>query len=98
MPDPPTSLPLSPPGPPPNRQPELTAEQRMLVDLRDVLYEGSWDDFRSDLQARSLDRPHVYDVVPPSSRTQQIIDRHLQVIDGLERWEGCYGIVLRGTV
>ncbi|MFQ5490617.1 MAG: hypothetical protein ACE5GE_07840 [Phycisphaerae bacterium] len=98
MPDPPTSLPLPPPGPPPNRQPGLTDEQRMLVDLRDVLYEGSWEDFRMDLRARAQDQPHVFDVVPSSSRTQRIIDRHLRVIDGLDRWEQHYQIILRGRV
>ncbi|MHC4233903.1 MAG: hypothetical protein ACYSUQ_02190 [Planctomycetota bacterium] len=69
----------------------------MLIDLRDVLYEGSWEDFRNDLQARQESRPHVFDVVPPSPRIKEIIERHLQVIDELERWEETYGRTLSGN-
>ena len=85
--------------PPPGRSlddlPELSPEQQMLVDLRDILYEGSWEDFRSDLKARQESRPHVFDVVPPSLRLRETIDRHLRVIDELDSWERQYARTLR---
>jgi hypothetical protein len=68
-----------------------------MVDLRDVLYEGSWEDFRRDLTARRDSRPHVFDTVPECSRLDEIIDRHLQVIEDLSRWEQHYGRRLRGS-
>ncbi len=90
-------MPIPPPGPSPGDQPGLTDEQRMLVDLRDALYEGSWEDFRLDLTARRESRPHVFDTVPECSRLGEVIDRHLQVIDDLERWEQHHGCKLRGS-
>lgn len=69
----------------------------MLVDLRDILYEGSWEDFRRDLEARQASEPHVFEIVPPTPRLQETIARHLQVIDELDRWERRYGRTLRGT-
>ena len=69
----------------------------MLVDLRDALYEGSWEDFRHDLTARRDSRPHVFDTVPECSRLEEVIDRHLQVIDDLQRWEQHYGRTLRAS-
>lgn len=75
--------------------PALTDEQRMLLDLRDVLYEGSWEDFRNDLKARQESRPHVFEIVPPSPGLKETIERHLGVIDELERWERRHGHPLR---
>jgi hypothetical protein len=95
--EPPPALPPPPAGGSPDGQPELTDEQRMLVNLRDVLYEGSWDDFRADLEARRDDRPHVFDTVSESSRMPETIERHLRVVDELERWEQRYGRRLRGS-
>ena len=69
----------------------------MLIDLRDVLYEGSWEDFRDDLKARRDARPHVFDTVPESARMHEIIGRHLRVIAELEHWERHYGCRLRGS-
>ena len=69
----------------------------MLVDLRDVLYEGSWEDFREDLTARRDSRPHVFDTVPQCSRLEETIDRHLAVIAALEHWERHYGRRLRSS-
>ncbi len=97
MPETPPGLLLPPPGPPPDDQPSLTDEQRMLVDLRDVLYEGSWADFRLDLTARRESRPHVFDTIPECARLNETIDRHMGLIDELERWERHYALKLRGT-
>ena len=53
-------------------------------------------DFRDDLHARRTGRPHVFDVVPPSQRLIETIDRHLQAIDELDRWEQLFERKLRG--
>ncbi len=97
MPETPPGLPLPPPGSSPGDQPGLTDEQRMLVDLRDVLYEGRWADFRLDLTARRDSRPHVFDTVPECLRLDEIISRHLRVIEELENWELRYERTLRGS-
>jgi len=76
-------------------QPALTDEQRMLLDLRDVLYEGSWEDFRHDLKARRESRPYVFEIMPASPRLMETIERHLRAIDELERWEHDHGRRLR---
>jgi hypothetical protein len=73
----------------------LTPEQRMLVNIRDTLYEGSWDDFAHDLKARLDSRPAVFDIVPASDRLKDTIRSHLTLIDRLRAWEQKHGIVLR---
>jgi hypothetical protein len=80
----------------PAGQPQLNDEELMLIDLRDVLYEGSWDDFRRDLEARRESRPYVFEIVPTSPELRQTIERHLQVIAALEAWERANGRRLRG--
>ena len=96
MSDLPPEKPIPPTGPSPDDRPVLTQEQQMLLDLRDVLYEGSWEDFRSDLEARQESRPHVFEILPASPRLSETIDRHLRVIDELEDWERRHGRRLRG--
>lgn len=70
----------SPPG-------ELSAAQRMLLDVRDTLYEGRWDDFAADLEARLRGEAHVFDVVPDTPRFAETIRSHLRMIDELRAWE-----------
>lgn len=65
----------------------LTDEQRMLIQIRDTLYEGSWDDFLADLSARSGGRPHVFALSGPSSELKSTIQRHVDVIEQLRGWE-----------
>jgi len=65
----------------------LTEDERMLVLLRDELYEGNWDDFVQDLKDRLANKPHVFDIVPASPRLQETIREHLRLIDKLRRWE-----------
>ena len=55
-------------------------EERMLLEIRDQLYGGSWDAFLEDLTARLEDRPHVFEVGPPSPRLEDTIQRHLRLI------------------
>jgi hypothetical protein len=38
----------------------LTKEERLLVAIRDELYEGSWDDLVADLEARKNRKPYVF--------------------------------------
>lgn len=77
-------------------QPQLSDEELMLIDLRDVLYEGSWDDFRRDLEARRESKPYVFEIVPTSPELRRTIERHLQVIGALESWEQAHGCKLQG--
>jgi hypothetical protein len=65
----------------------LTEEQRMLVQIRDTLYEGSWDDFLCDLNARAEGRPHVFAVTNASPELKTTIQRHVGLIDELRKWE-----------
>lgn len=73
---------------------QLDSEQRMLVQMRDTLYEGSWDDFEADLRARALGRAHVFESVPMSSQMKATIDRHLALIDEMRTREACEGRLL----
>lgn len=67
--------------------PALTAEERMLVRLREELYEGSWDHFVQDLEDRLAGRPHVFEVGAASARLQDTIREHLRLIRRLREWE-----------
>ena len=73
----------------------LTEEMRMLVRIRDTLYEGSWEDFVSDLRARAAGRPHVYTIVPDSPEMTATIGNHLALIDKMQAWEASHLKVLR---
>jgi hypothetical protein len=70
-----------------NDRPSLTDEQRMLVQIRDTLYEGSWDDFLSDLSARAEGRPHVFSLANASPELKTTIQRHVDLIENLRSWE-----------
>jgi|CXWL01.1.fsa_nt_gi hypothetical protein len=65
----------------------LTEEQRMLVQIRDMLYEGSWDDFLSDLSARAEGRPHVFAIGGASPELKTTIQHHVELIEQLRGWE-----------
>lgn len=67
--------------------PPLTPEQRMLLQMRDTLYEGNWDDFLADLNARADNRPHVFATVPASADMRATIAHHLALIADMQRWE-----------
>jgi hypothetical protein len=74
----------------------LTEEHRMLLDIRDTLYEGCWDDFTRDLEARRCAQPHVFDTVPDSPRMAKTIIVHLALIGEMRKWEETHGLTLRG--
>jgi hypothetical protein len=65
----------------------LDDERRMLLRMRDTLYEGSWTDFVHDLDARATDRPHVFATVPASDEMRATIARHLDLISEMSEWE-----------
>ncbi len=73
----------------------LTDEQRMLLDIRDTLYEGCWEDFKRDLEARRRAQPHVFETVPESPEMLATIDHHLTLIDAMGAWERANGRDLR---
>ena len=65
----------------------LTDEHRMLLRIRDTLYEGNWEDFIRDLTAKSEGKPHVFETVPASPEMKATIDRHLRLIRDMRSWE-----------
>lgn len=54
--------------------------ERVLIELRDQLYEGSWDRVLSDLRARQRGEPYVY-------KLSQTIARDIDAIVRLQRYE-----------
>ena len=77
----------------------LTDDHRMLLDIRDTLYEGSWEDFKTDLVARCESKPHVFETVPDSAHMREVIRYHLDLITqmrgvGEKVWNGFYTAVL----
>lgn len=73
---------------------ELSADRCMLLDLRDTLYDGSWDDFVYDLEARLHGQPHVFDVVPDAAGFGETIRNHLRIISELRAWERAHHTTL----
>lgn len=71
--------------------PVLTDEHRMLLTMRDTLYEGDWSDFEADLSARSAGRPHVFVTVETSPAMMATIRRHLALIAEMRDWEESSG-------
>ncbi len=65
----------------------LNDEHRMLLRIRDTLYEGSWEDFVRDLHARAQGRPHVFETVTDSPAMKATIENHLVMIDEMQTWE-----------
>lgn len=42
---------------------QLSADERMLVTLRDELYDGSWEAMLKDLQDRLENKPYIFKLV-----------------------------------
>ncbi len=70
-----------------DEQLRLTDEHRMLLHIRDTLYEGSWEDFLCDLRARDQGRPHVFETVPDSPAMRATIESHVAMIEAMQVWE-----------
>jgi hypothetical protein len=67
---------------------DVADEERMLVTIRDTLYEGSWVDFVRDLERRLEDEPYVFDIHPATPRLKETIRHHLALIEGLRGRDG----------
>lgn len=67
---------------------DLTSGERLLVSLRDELYEGSWQRMLEDLRDRLDKRPYIYKL---SSR----IETDMAAIEKMCRYEEENGIDLR---
>ena len=66
----------------------LTSGERLLVTLRDELYEGSWEAMLQDLEDRLDKRPYIFKL---SSR----IETDMAAIEKMGRYEKEHGIDLR---
>jgi hypothetical protein len=66
----------------------LTSGERLLVTLRDELYEGSWERMLQDLRDRLEKRPYIFKL---SSR----IETDMAAIEKMGRYEREHGINLR---
>jgi hypothetical protein len=88
---------IKPMGPPDGLEvpaPHLTPEHRMLLRMRETLYEGDWADFVRDLEARLAEKPYVFETVAPSAQVRVIIETHLRMIREMSEWEGSTGLRL----
>jgi hypothetical protein len=65
----------------------LTEEERMLIELRDELYDGSWESMLQDLDDRLKGRPYIFKLV---NRIQDDIAR----IRRLRRYERTHHVNL----
>ena len=59
----------------------------MLLQIRDTLYEGNWEDFVTDLRRRAEGQPHVFETVPVSPTMKATIAHHLELISTMQAWE-----------
>lgn len=71
--------------------PRLTPEHRMLLQMRETLYDGVWADFERDLEARLAERPYVFETVAPSDDVKATIRDHLKLIREMRAWESSTG-------
>ena len=51
------------PGPYEKYCAQLSADERMLITLRDELYDGSWDQMLKDLKDRLEGKPYIFKLV-----------------------------------
>jgi hypothetical protein len=58
----------------------LETYERVLIDLKDQLYEGSWDRILGDLRARMDNRPYLY-------KLGQTITRDIAAIERMRAYE-----------
>ena len=65
----------------------LTEEERMLLTLRDELYEGNWDNMLQDLRDRLKGKPYIFKLV---NRIEEDIVR----IERLKKYEGDHSVNL----
>jgi len=61
--------------------------EHVLVDLKELLYEGSWDRITTDLRNARDHKPHVY-------RLSHAIERDLKAIERLKAFEEKHNVSL----
>jgi hypothetical protein len=66
----------------------LPSHERMLITLRDELYEGSWERMWQDLDDRLHERPYIFKL---SNR----IKADMAAIESLRAYEQAHGVNLR---
>lgn len=69
----------------------LAREDRVLLDVRDELYGGTWDELERDLRARLAGKPYIFKL---ASR----IEDDLKRIERLRGYEVEHGVDLRAVV
>jgi hypothetical protein len=81
---------------PRNEVPDCTPEEfvrrlepyeRVLVELKDALYEGSWERVLRDLRGRQAGQPYVY-------KLSQTISRDIAAIERMQAYERQQGVDL----
>ena len=65
----------------------LESYERVLIDLKDQLYEGSWQRILDDLKARLDNKPYIY-------KLSQTISRDLAAIERMKAYELRHGVNL----
>jgi hypothetical protein len=66
---------------------QLQTHERVLLELRERLYEGSWDRVLRDLRARLNGEPYIY-------KLSQTISRDIQAIKRLQAYEARHDVDL----
>ncbi len=77
----------SPRGTPEEFVRSLSREDRVLVDVRDQLYGGAWDELERDLRARLVGKPYIFKLATK-------IEEDLARIERLRRYEAAHGVDL----
>jgi hypothetical protein len=72
----------------------LTEDHRMLLTLREELYDGSWQAMLQDLRDRLEGRPHVFEWTPPDARMRQTLTNHMKLIEQMRKAELDLGVNL----
>lgn len=65
----------------------LSKEEKQLVALKELLYDGSWDEIIADLKARRSGKPHVF-------RLETRIEEDLFRIEKLRAYETSHAVNL----
>lgn len=70
---------------------QLEPHERLLIELKQKLYEGSWERMLGDLRARLDGHPYIY-------KLSQIITRDIGSIERLKAYELTHGVDLAGLL
>lgn len=73
----------------------LSPDKRMLLHLRDTLYEGSWEELVADLRSRMTGNPYVFNTLPETPSLRATIEEHLGLIERMRSWEQANRATLR---